>query len=67
MGVPAHDQRDFDFAKKYDLEIIKVISNTDVDNEVLIDATKHFVRHGDFVRVKVYEASDYDLYAEPVL
>jgi ribosomal protein S12 methylthiotransferase len=39
----------------------------DVDNEVLIDATKHFVRHGDFVRVKVYEASDYDLYAEPVL
>lgn len=39
----------------------------DVDNEVLIDATKHFVRHGDFVRVKVNEASDYDLYAEPVL
>ena len=38
----------------------------DVDNEVLIDATKHFVRQGDFVQVKVYEASDYDLYAEPV-
>tara|TARA_B110001469_G_C9558915_1_gene277207 strand:- start:594 stop:1034 length:441 start_codon:yes stop_codon:yes gene_type:complete len=39
----------------------------DVDNEVLIDATKHFVRHGDFVQVKVVEASDYDLYAEPVV
>ena len=39
----------------------------DVDNEVLIDATKHFVRQGDFVQVKVYEASDYDLYAEPVV
>ena len=39
----------------------------DVDNEVLIDATQHFVRQGDFVQVKVYEASDYDLYAEPVL
>jgi ribosomal protein S12 methylthiotransferase len=38
----------------------------DVDNEVLIDATKHFVRQGDFVQVKVYEASDYDLYAEPI-
>ena len=24
---PAHDQRDFDFAKKYDLEIIKVVSD----------------------------------------
>ncbi len=26
MSVPAHDQRDFDFAKKYDLEIIVVVS-----------------------------------------
>ena len=39
----------------------------DVDNEVLIDARKYFVRQGDFVKVKVYEASDYDLFAEPVL
>ncbi len=38
----------------------------DVDNEVLIDAAKHFVRQGDFVQVEVYEASDYDLYAMPV-
>tara|TARA_B100000214_G_scaffold83551_1_gene56867 strand:- start:191 stop:1501 length:1311 start_codon:yes stop_codon:yes gene_type:complete len=38
----------------------------DVDNEVLIDARKYFVRQGDFVKVKVYEASDYDLFAEPV-
>ena len=29
MGVPAHDQRDFDFAKKYDLEIIQVIKPKD--------------------------------------
>ena len=29
MGVPAHDQRDFDFAKKFDLEIIPVIDPHD--------------------------------------
>ena len=26
MAVPAHDERDFDFAKKYGLEIVEVIS-----------------------------------------
>ena len=26
FGCPAHDQRDFDFAKKYDLEIIEVVA-----------------------------------------
>ena len=26
FGCPAHDQRDFDFAKKYDLDIIEVVS-----------------------------------------
>jgi leucyl-tRNA synthetase len=29
MAVPAHDQRDFDFAKKYDLEIIVVVKPRD--------------------------------------
>jgi leucyl-tRNA synthetase len=28
MAVPAHDQRDYDFAKKYNLEIVQVISNS---------------------------------------
>tara|TARA_B100000575_G_scaffold293625_1_gene305665 strand:- start:2836 stop:5343 length:2508 start_codon:yes stop_codon:yes gene_type:complete len=27
FGCPAHDQRDFEFAKKYNLEIIQVVSN----------------------------------------
>ena len=27
FGCPAHDHRDFDFAKKYDLEIIKVVDD----------------------------------------
>ncbi len=31
MAVPAHDQRDFEFAKKYDLPIIVVITPEDVE------------------------------------
>ena len=27
FGCPGHDQRDFDFAKKYQLEITKVVSD----------------------------------------
>ncbi|AEK22662.1 30S ribosomal protein S12 methylthiotransferase RimO [Capnocytophaga canimorsus] len=38
----------------------------DVDNEVLIDASKHYVKTGDFVNVKITDAADYDLYGEPV-
>ncbi|WP_421803321.1 30S ribosomal protein S12 methylthiotransferase RimO [Flagellimonas sp.] len=37
----------------------------DVDNEVLIDATKHYVKIGDFVNIKITDASDYDLFGEP--
>lgn len=38
----------------------------DVDNEVLIDAKKHYVKIGDFAEVKIIDAADYDLYGEPV-
>ena len=38
----------------------------DVDNEVLIDATKHYVKQGEFVNLKITEAADFDLYGEPV-
>ena len=32
FGCPAHDQRDFDFAKKYELEIKTVVKPDDVDD-----------------------------------
>lgn len=36
----------------------------DVDNEVLIDATRQYLKTGEFVQAKITEASDFDLYAE---
>ncbi len=38
----------------------------DVDNDVIIDATKHYVQLGQFVNVKILEAGDFDLQGEPV-
>jgi ribosomal protein S12 methylthiotransferase len=38
----------------------------DVDNEVLIDAAKHYIKIGEFTNVKITEAADFDLYGEPV-
>lgn len=33
MAVPAHDERDFEFAKKYNLEILEVVSGGDITKE----------------------------------
>ncbi|WP_411895456.1 30S ribosomal protein S12 methylthiotransferase RimO [Winogradskyella sp. A2] len=38
----------------------------DVDNEVLIDATKTYLKTGEFTTIKVVEAEDFDLYGEVV-
>lgn len=38
----------------------------DVDNEVLIDATEHYLSVGEFTMVKVTGAEDFDLYAIPI-
>jgi len=44
FGCPAHDQRDFDFAKKYNLEIKKVVS--DGKNSELLEA---YTGHGKII------------------
>jgi leucyl-tRNA synthetase len=40
MAVPGHDQRDYDFAKKYDIEIVQVISDREkkssIENEAYV-------------------------------
>ncbi len=38
----------------------------EVDNEVLIDARENYLRIGDFTTVKVIDASEFDLIAQPV-
>ncbi len=38
----------------------------DVDNEVLVDASKYYLKTGDFVNLKITDATEFDLYAEPV-
>ena len=39
----------------------------DVDNEVLINAEKDYIRTGDFAIVKITAAEDFDLYAEVIV
>ncbi|MEY2830050.1 MAG: hypothetical protein RIQ33_1908, partial [Bacteroidota bacterium] len=36
----------------------------EVDNEVLIDAAKNYCRVGDFAKIKITKAEDFDLYGE---
>ena len=40
--------------------------SVDVDNEVLIDASQQYCRIGDFVQVKINDATEFDLYGEVV-
>ncbi|WP_420385340.1 30S ribosomal protein S12 methylthiotransferase RimO [Roseivirga sp.] len=39
----------------------------EVDNEVYVDASKHYLRVGDFAEIKITDATEFDLYGEPVV
>ena len=38
----------------------------EVDNEVLIDASEHYLRIGDFANILIEKATAFDLYGKPV-
>ena len=49
MAVPAHDERDWEFAKKYNLEIIEVIKGGDVDKEAFTEIDSGKMVNSDFL------------------
>ena len=60
MGVPAHDPRDYDFAKKFDLEIITVIENEksinslpNLEKGVLINSSEFNGLQSDIAKEKI--------------
>ena len=58
MAVPAHDQRDFEFAQKYGLQIKQVIEPI-ADED--IDLTKQaFVEHGKLVNSAEFDGKNFD-------
>ena len=59
MSVPAHDQRDYEFAKKYDIPILDVISDTkgyvDTSNEAYVEKGM-LINSGEFTGLGFDEA-----------
>ena len=42
------------------------MDSPDVDNEVLVDASKFYLRMGDLCKIKIIKVSEFDLFGEPV-
>ena len=49
MAVPAHDERDWDFAKKFGLPIIEVVAGGDVQNAAYTDVQTGTLCNSDFL------------------
>jgi len=59
MAVPAHDQRDFEFAKKYNIKIKQVITNKDpLDFKNKYDNSKAFTGPGILINSKQFNGMD---------
>ena len=52
MAVPAHDTRDYDFAKKFNLPIIQVIKGGDIEKEAYTDIYSGEMINSDFLNGK---------------
>ncbi|KAB1439405.1 leucine--tRNA ligase [Candidatus Galacturonibacter soehngenii] len=49
MAVPAHDERDWEFAKKFGLPIIEVVAGGDVQNEAFTNVATGTIVNSDFL------------------
>ena len=49
MAVPAHDTRDWEFAKKFDLPIIEVVKGGDVEKEAFTDCATGIMVNSSFL------------------
>jgi len=59
MAVPAHDDRDFEFAKKFSLPIIEVVKGGDVEKEAYTDTESGIMVNSGFLNgMEVKEAKE---------
>ncbi len=59
MAVPAHDQRDYEFATKYNIPIIEVISGGDIESEAYTDTETGILINSDLLNgMSVDEAKE---------
>ncbi len=57
MSVPAHDQRDYEFAKKYDISVLDVISD---ENGRVDTNTKAYVEKGILINSGEFDGLNFD-------
>lgn len=55
MAVPAHDERDYEFAKKFGLDIIEVVSGGDITKEAYCDTKNGVLVNSDFLNGLKYK------------
>ena len=49
MAVPGHDQRDWEFARKFNLPIVEVIKGGNIEEEAYVDSSKGEIVNSDFI------------------